>query len=300
MKKLRTIFVLISLLAVIAMLSACGGQGGWGEPQPENEALEPFDTSTLPTTVTDASAVTSFAFDKDGNLLFSAENAGELRSMNRETGAITTIATGLPTDHLRGVTANDDSIFVGYEGGVIYEIDPATGTVSTLVSILSGSYMNCLAIAPDTFDSYGGQLIAASDAGIFAVNLSTLAVVKIADAQVSSIVFGSDGTLYAALEDVDKIVTVTAAGVITDFATGLAGPDGITIDDAGGMLYVTNDKDGTIKSVTIPGGVVSTLFSGLSFSSGWAPSPIVYDAAGNLLLVGTGGNLTINYYDLNP
>ena len=228
------------------------------------------------------------------------QSAGELRSLNRVTGTLTTITNGLPTSQLRGVTANENYIFVGTENGEIYQVVPSTGAVSLLTTISGGDYINCLAIAPSTFGSYGGQIIAASDTGIYAVNISTLAVAQIATLEVSSIVFGSDGTLYAAIQASSRIVTVTAAGVVTDFVTsGLSGPDGITIDNANGYLYTTNDGDGSIRRVTMSDGTVTTIATGLGFSVGWAPSPIIYDAAGNLLLVGTYGTpMVINYYGL--
>jgi hypothetical protein len=302
MKQLKTISVLISILAVVFIFTACGGQGGWGEPSPDT-SLAPFNTSTLPLNVTDGTPVFSFAFDNVGNLLFIATDAGELRVMNRDDGAVTTVATGLPGDTWRGIAADGDSIYIGAKSGEIYEVDPATGITTLLTTIAGGGYINCLAIAPSTFGSYAGQLIAASNTGIYAVDQSVASptAVQIASiSNVSSIVFGSDGTLYATDYSNNRIVTVTSTGGISQFATGFSGPDGLAIDNAGGFLYVTNCADSTIKSVTIPGGTVVDVFTGLSFGITWAPSPIIYDAPGDILLVGQGGTLTIDYFDLSP
>jgi streptogramin lyase len=305
MKKSRIVSIVIALSIVIFMLTSCGS-GGWGDLQPKKEPLPPFNTSSLPLTVTDGSPVFSFAFDGKGNLLFIAEIASELRSFDRSTGTVNTVATGLPGSSWRGIAYQDsNSIFVGAENGNIYKVDPTTGSTTTLITVSGGAYINCLAIAPTTFTPYGGQLIAASNTGIYAIDqsLASPTVTQISNmggSMASSLVFGSDGTLYVALEEDDKIVTMTAVGVATDFATGLSGPDGLAIDNNAGLLYVTNDKDATIKSVTIPGGTVSTFATGLSFSYGWAPTPIIVDATSNILLVGdySSGSLTIDYFAL--
>ena len=301
MKKLRIVSIVVALLTVIFMFTACTpGNGPTG-----TASLPPFNTASLPLTVTDGQAIFSFAFDGNGNLLFMANDAKELRSLDRSTGTVTTIATGLPGGTWRGIVYQDaNSIFVGAAGGNIYKVDPTDGSTTTLITILGGGWINCLAIAPATFTPYGGQLIAASNTGIYAIDQSLASptvtqISNIGGSAASSLVFGSDGTLYVALEEVDKIVTVTAGGVVTNFATvGLSGPDGLAIDNNAGLLYVTNDGDGTIKSVTIPGGTVSTFTTGLSFSYGWAPTPIIFDATSNILLVGHYSNLTISYYDL--
>jgi len=301
MKKRKPLVRGIFLLAVVMILSACEGADYvvLDAPWPA------FNTDVMPLVVADGRPVFSFAFDADGNLLFMAENADELRMLNRDDGSVAVVTTGLPLNNWRGIVADGNSIFIGNGSGEIYEVNPVTGTTTLLTIIAGGEWINCLAIAPAGYGAYGGQLIAASNTGIYAVDqsLAVPTVVQIAAmSDISSIVFGSDGTLYATDYDNNRIVTVTAAGAVTVFATGLSGPDGITIDDAGGFLYVANCIDQTIKSVTIPGGVVSTVFTGLTFNGSWAPSPIIYDAAGNLLLVGYGPSdpLIIDYFDLGP
>ena len=304
MKKLRIVSIVVALLTVIFMFTSCTpGNGPTG-----TASLPAFNTSSLPLTVTDGNPIFSFAFDGNGNLLFIAENflgVRDLRSLDRSTGTVTTIATGLPGSTWRGIAYQDsNSIFVGAADGNIYKVNPTDGSTTTLITISGGGWINCLAIAPATFTPYGGQLIAASNTGIYAIDQSLASptvtqISNIGGREASSLVFGSDGTLYVALENYNRIVTVTAAGVVTDFVTvGLSGPDGLAIDNNAGLLYVTNDGDATIKSVTIPGGTVSTFTTGLSFSGGWAPSPIIVDVTSNILLVGHYSNLTISYYDL--
>lgn len=290
MKNLKALLAIIFLVALVIALNACSSSD-------EIVAKAPaFDITNLPMTLDDADGIGSFVFDNNGNLLFVAQGAAELRSLSRETSTVSVIATGLAGYDLRGIAVTTDYIYLGGASGQIYRVDPSTGASSLFATIAGGGYINCLAIAPSSFGSYGGQIIAATSAGIYAVNISTLATVQITSASfISSIVFGSDGTLYAARYTSNEIATVTSTGTVTAFvSTELSGPDGLTIDDANGYLYVTNDGDGMIKRVRISDGTVLDVIVSLPFNSGWAPTPIILDTAGNRLLVGYGtGELTI-------
>jgi sugar lactone lactonase YvrE len=268
-----------------------------------NGSLPAFNTSTLPYTVAGSSGGYGGAtLDANGNLLFVVNSADQIRSLDRSTGTVTTIATGVSGGYeLLGITYDQGSIYVGTSNGNIYRVDPTTG-VSTLLATISGDFINGLVIAPATFSPYGGQLIVATYSGhIYAVDQSVASPTPVQFAytgtDASALVFDSAGTLYLADYMNNKIVTLTAAGVAADFVTtGLSAPDGLAFGN--GVLYVANSDDDTIKSVTIPGGVVSTVTS-FDFNGGWYPSPIVYDVTSNLLLLGTGtGSLIIDFYNL--
>ena len=305
MKKSRIVSIVIALSIVIFMLTSCGS-GGWGDLQPKNEPLSAFNTSCLPLAVPDAASYGSFTFDADGNLLFVVNGAGEIRSLDRNTCTVSTVATGVATGSmLLGMTYSQNSIIVGAENGNIYKVDPTTGSSTVLANVSSS--VNGLAIAPTTYSPYGGQLIVATYSGnIYAVDQSVASPTPVLISDIgyapSALVFGSDGTLYVVSYNSQKIVTVTATGVTADFVTtGLNGPDGLAFDTTGGLLYVSDSGHDTLKSVTIPGGVVSDIAS-IDFNAGWYPSPIIYDAASNILLMGTyvsGGSMTIDYWDLN-
>jgi hypothetical protein len=260
-----------------------------------------FNTSCLPLAVTDGYSYGSFTFDANGNLLFVVNGADEIRSLDRSTCTVTTVATGVSGgSDLLGMTYYQGSIFVGANNGNIYKVDPTAGS-STLFTPIS-SPVNGIVIAPATFGSYGGQLIVATYNGdIYAVDQSVASPTPVQIAYIgtdaSALIFDGDGTLYLADYMNNKILTVTAAGVVADFATGLSGPDGLAFDTNGGLLYVANSGDDTLKSVTIPGGSVSTITS-VNFNGGWYPSPIIYDATSNILLMGYGSQLTIGNYNL--
>jgi hypothetical protein len=266
--------------------------------------LPAFNTSSLPYTVTGSGVgFGSFTFDANGNLLFVVNYANEIRSLDRITGTVTAVATGVSGgSDLLGIAYYQGSIYVGDNNGNIYKVDPTTGS-STLFTPIS-SPVNGIVIAPATFGSYGGQLIVATYNGdIYAIDQSVASPTPVLIANIgaiaSALIFGSDGTLYVADHDDSSIVTVTAAGVVADFVTtGLNQPDGLAIDNSGGLLYVADSGDDTVYSVTIPGGIVSTVTSA-DFDSGWYPSPLICDPASNILLMGTGEtSLIINYFNL--
>ncbi len=223
--------------------------------------------------------------------------------MTRDSCTVTTVASPVAGGvYLLGITYHDGWIYVGHSNGDIHQINPETGAGSVLATV--GSAVTGLGIAPAGFGDYGGQLIVATYSGrIYAVDQSDPAPVPVQLANTgtiaSSMVFGSDGTLYVAEFSNNKILTVTAGGTVADFATGLNQPDGLAINNEAGLLYVANVGDDTLKSVTIPGGVVTTM-ANYDFDGGWFPSPIIYDEASSILLMGTGdSSMTIEYLEIN-
>ena len=288
------------MVMALLFISGCSGddltpQGG------STPALWPaFNTSCLPIqAAVSSNGYGSFAFDNDGNLLFTAGDANDIGLLNRTSCTLTTVANDVGNDML-GIVYDQGWIYAGDNGGNIYKVNPATGSSTVLVNV--GSAANGLVIAPATYGSYGGQLIVATYSGnIYAVDQSVASPtpVVIADAgEASALIFSSNGTLYVADAENIKIVTVTAAGVVADFVTtGFIEPDGLAINSNGSLLYVADSGDDTVKSVTIPGGVVSTITS-VDFDSGWYPSPIIYDAASNMLLMGSSeDDLSISNYN---
>lgn len=296
MKKFGMVFSMLALMAAVLIFGACAKSSdsyNWGN----------FNTTNLPYPVPDSDgSYGSFAFDSYGDLIFTVNDSDEIRQMDRHSGVVTTVATGVSGGYtLLGMVCINNIIYVGDEQGDIFEVDPQTG-VSTLIMFISGEEINGLTVAPTGFGGYGGQIIAATDNGyIYAID-QTLAVptaTLIADISgiASALAFGSDGTLYVADNDNGRIVTVTAGGVVADFATGLNEPDGIAINDADGIMYIADSGDDTIYQAPIPGGGVVTVFlTPVDFDSGFWPSPVLFDSITNILLFGEGEtSLTIDY-----
>ncbi len=305
MKILKNYLAVFFLLTSVMMLGSCSGNDGdavvffpgWSE-------WSEFNTSCLPLAFAGSTgSFGSFTFDGDGNLLFPMSNLDEIRSLARDSCTVTTVAApvaGAPD--LLGIVYHDGWIYVGHTNSDIHRINPETGAGSVLSTV--GSAVTGLGIAPAGFGDYGGQLIVATySGGIYALDLSDPAPVPVQLANTgtiaSSMVFGSDGTLYIADYPNNKILTVTAGGTVADFATGLNQPDGLAINNEAGLLYVANVGDDTLKSVTIPGGVVTTM-ANYDFDGGWYPSPIIYDEVSSILLMGTGdSSMTIEYLEIN-
>lgn len=303
MKKSVMIKKVLAILAMVFMLAACGAGNGAPPPDPASE-WGAFNTSNLPyTESTGNGAYGAFAFDGDGNLLFVPNRYGAIWVMNRSTGVVSTVATGIDSGNdLLGLVYSGGYIYVGSQSGNIFKVNESTGAVTTFVSP-DGSTVNGMVIAPSGFGSYGGQIIAVTYSGnIYAIDQSlaspTPTLIASLGSTASALVFGGDGTLYVAEYDNNTIVTVTSGGTVADFVTGLSAPDGLAYDSNANVLYVSDGSSDTLYSITIPGGVVSTV--GLyDFDSGWYPSAILYDEASNILFMGTGETgLTIEYLSL--
>jgi len=253
----------------------------------QNVSLPAFSTSCLPLGGLSGN-YGQIAFRANGDLLIADLNNNTILSLDRTACTTTTLAT-ITGEPLRAVVEDParDRIYAGSNTGNIYEVNPNTGASTLLVS--AGLYVNALVKAPASFGSYGGQLIiATSDGTIYAVDqtatspsLQTVAVNP--NGAVSDLAFGSDGTLYAADYYGAKIVTVAANGTLADFATGLSGPDGLAIDNAGTQLLIADSATDTLNSAQIPSGTVSTLGM-VNFDASWAPSGLAFDGYATVLM----------------
>lgn len=96
-----------------------------------------------------------------------------------------------------------------------------------------------------------------------------------------ALVFDKSGNLYvgSASQSIGQstIDKITAAGVVTTYATGLTGPTALAFDSLGN-LYATNETLDTISKIT-PGGVVSTFAHIDGEGEGLA-----FDTSGNLFV----------------
>ena len=88
---------------------------------------------------------------------------------------------------------------------------------------------------------------------------------------------------------------VTAAGVVTSFATGFSSADGVTITPDGARMFIADSGTDTVDQVTIPGAVV-TPFAPANIDGGFGVGGILA-APGNTLIVITGsGSVTLTAF----
>jgi len=136
------------------------------------------------------------------------------------------------------------------------------------------------------FDGFNGSEDAAFDGtgGLVAKNGSSLERVDAAKAVTTvapltsaayGLRFNSAGDLFVALPQAGKIVKVTG-GQVTDFKTGLSGPNGVHVDSAGN-IWVTEFGGGRVIKLD-PNGDSTTIASQLN-----SPNGVVLDETRNLL-----------------
>jgi hypothetical protein len=233
--------------------------------------------------------------DKNRDLLVVAYQARAIVRISHVTGAQTTVATGIGANDLLGVAyrAQNDMIYTVNNLGQIYAVTP-TGTVSLLASTGVGLY--ALEIAPPSFGSFGGFIIGVGwGSRLIAVNPAGGAVTTIVSSigPASDLAFGPDGTLYVSggnsTAGSGSVRTVTAAGVVTTFATGFTYADGITIAADGTRMFIADSASSTIYQVTIPGAVV-TPFATTTLDQGTYVSGIV-EAPGSVVIALTSGGI---------
>ena len=259
--------------------------------QIEARSTIPFNTSCLPLAITGTSmGAASYTSFGTGNLLFTSFSTDDIHVLNRRTCALTTLASNVSGGSLRGVTYDPglNLIFVGASNSNIYAVDPADGSSVVLTNVVTGTQPNGLVVAPASYGIYAGQLIVAlSNGGIYAIDQTqvtpTPVIINNIGGAASDLIYGSDGTLYVANHDTSSIQTLTSAGSLAVFVGGLSNPDGLAIDDIGGRLLVANSGDDTLKQVTIPGKVISTL-GAVDFDDEFFPSGIFFDQYSTLLL----------------
>jgi hypothetical protein len=191
------------------------------------------------------------AFAANGDLLVTATGSttGHLVRVTR-AGVQSVVATGFGGRYLLGVAyrAANDTIYVLNDVGQIYTVVNGTPTLFTTVT---GS--NAITIAPAGFGVYGGYVISAGQDGrIVAVEPTTGTTTVIATtSQTSDLAFGPDGTLY--VSGTTTVRTVTAAGVVTTFATGFSAADGVTVAADNSRLFVADSTTDTVRQIALPG-----------------------------------------------
>jgi DNA-binding beta-propeller fold protein YncE len=241
-------------------------------------------------------------FDRDGsfvlvankvtaptdNFLFRVTRAGVVSTLSATIGA--------PDEQLLSLAIDPatQTIYMGSDRGNVYR-RTADGTLSLLVSASADPVLG-LELAPATFGSFGGRLVATTEAGELLVidPQSPTPVASITPSQtlttLDDLVFSSDGTLYALENDgssTPRLLSIMADGTVTRISTApgqLGRPDGIEIDEGGARLLVTSAfaSNNRLLAVALANGQVSQL-AAIDIDEGFFPSGIVYDRLGTIV-----------------
>jgi hypothetical protein len=255
-----------------------------------------------------------------------------LFSVPRDAAEVTTLKSGVgvPPEQLFGVAidqANQVIYFSSFsleapvESGNIYKRD-AAGNVSLLVTLTPNVRVLGLELAPPTFGSFGGELIATTeceDQGVHPACTSSntghmYAIDPVAPtvpfeiplaqpvAHLVDLVFATTGELYVVEnnESTSRILRITAGGAVTDLAapTGQLGlADGIEIDEGAGRLLVTSQKTGfgsqllevspltasPASPATVKALAGPTSTPPFEIDDGFFPTGVVYDRLGTVV-----------------
>jgi hypothetical protein len=213
-------------------------------------------------------------------------------------GVVSTLSAtiGAPDEQLLSLAIDPatQTIYMGSDRGNVYR-RTADGTLSLLVSASADPVLG-LELAPATFGSFGGRLVATTEAGELLVidPQSPTPVASITPSQtlttLDDLVFSSDGTLYALENDgssTPRLLSIMADGTVTRISTApgqLGRPDGIEIDEGGARLLVTSAfaSNNRLLAVALANGQVSQL-AAIDIDEGFFPSGIVYDRLGTIV-----------------
>jgi sugar lactone lactonase YvrE len=229
----------------------------------------------------------------DGNVYATGSGGPDVFRVT-PVGGVTTLALGA-TSVLLGVGIVGNTLYAGQSSGRIdtFDISQPTPTATYLTTI--GGTLNSngnadFAVAPAGFGAYGGKLISCNG-GVYAVDPVTGAKTDIfvgGGDHYSSLGFGPNGMLYVADYDAAQVLTVSAAGATSVFAS-LPGtfPDGLAVQPTTGDIYVIDSSNGYAGAASIlkitPAGVVSTFATNVSVSEGYYPSGLAFSNDGSTL-----------------
>lgn len=229
--------------------------------------------------------------------------------MRYHQGTLSTLSFGSYSG--MGLALSGNTLYVGERGAVfggastIYQLDISQSNPTPVLDFSfpianhTSAVPMALALAPNTFGTYGGQMIIGTDQGIWAVNLTTHAYAQILGSGIySALAFTAAGTLLATDYVNGNIVQVNPNQSTSLFATVGGNPDGIAIDPTSGNIFVANSGAQLIQQISADGSTVSTFGTHALFDPGSYPSPLAFSTDGSALYYVTreaGTGTTISY-----
>ena len=294
-----TMKVSLARLAALSILviswSACGDDDPTA-PTGGSGGSKPFNTSNMPLSVpTTINGSGNLNFDASGNIIV-ATGGGNVYSVSRSTGEIATVANTVAGGARLMCCVfdkNANRIYACTDANPtsIYTINPSNGASTLLVS-LPGGYGQQMNFVPTAFGAHAGELLVQTYSnGLYAIDPSSPGSPTVTYPQSGTdMEFGPDGTLYVADYDNDRIVTVSSAGAVVEFAPMVAEPEGIAINASGTKMYVASvGSPSRIYEVTMPAGTATPL-ADRTFTSGSYPTGMLIDGHGHLIFVTAGSS----------
>lgn len=173
------------------------------------------------------------------------------------------------------------------QGGRIYSTDLTTGMTSIVGAIPNSFSINGFALAPAGFGAFAGDLIVASERGVYALDLVTGLLMGswLSNQYVSDVAFTADDRLLAATGYTNGVMQGIQELTPTGLGASLSnyGLDGLALHESTGDMYSINASTKTIDRVNIDDGTVTRFASGVDASSGWYPSGLAFSTDASTL-----------------
>ncbi len=239
------------------------------------------------------------AWDADCNLLVGGSFNDGLFSVSGSDGAVTQLVNAFGVGSINGIAyrTQDDLIYVSTDNPD--ELHTVDGNNATVQVATWPTTVNAIAVAPDAFGSYGGQIVGVTTSGtVIAYNPADQQISTIGTSAgiISALAFSADGaTLYVANQGNGRIDAMDSDGNFTQFYTGLSQPDGVALDTDGTRMFVAHFGGGArIDEISIPD---ATLTPGpnVTLDGGYYVSGLIVDGSDDVLYkTSTGGQAQIN------
>lgn len=241
-------------------------------------------------------------FDANCNLIVGGgEESANIYRVDKDDGSVSNVVPGVHYQMVSGITyrASDKRVYYATTHHDPPDLNPAIYALDDQYQVHEimplGNPVWTLTVAPEGFGDFGGQLIGIASFGpsvggmqAFDVETSVITTFVQSNVKFTAAAFGNDGTLYATDWSGDRIVTVSADGVITPFYTGIDNPSGLAVAPDGSRMFVAHQRspiwtaEGRIDEISIPG---ATLTPRVEIEQGFVgiPTGIVVDGANHVL-----------------
>jgi hypothetical protein len=222
----------------------------------------------------------------------------EIRSRLRKFVALCVVSSSVIWGTINASRAGGPVLWIGDSTGTLGRVDVTTGEVTVVGP--SGVTLTDIAFDPD------GNLWGISSSNLYSVNTTTGAATVVGPTGIgggNALVFGTDGTLYAAGTTSTSLYTVdTSTGVGTALGDIRAYSAG-DLAFNGGDLYLSSLENNNLVRITLTPSVSGTTVGPIGFNEVWGLATgddgVLYGAAGLEILTvnpATGqGTSLLNY-----